>query len=335
MKKHIRAALVVSIVLLVLLLTGIIALNWCGKAPCNGRQCIFTLEKGWGARTISQVLADSGLVRCRLFLLWRYSQMEGTPPLQAGTYLLDDSMPPDSILSLLASGDVIPVATDWITLIPGMTLDQSLDVISNATGLERTVLDSLASDSSFLSVQGIPSLEGYLFPESYELADTLGASEILHRIIDTGMERWPEDAAGALINTGLTFHETMILASIVEREAKVDSERAVVAGVFLSRIRAGMRLESCATVQYALGEVKEVLLYSDLEIDDPYNTYIYNGLPPGPICSPGLPSIEAALYPDTLEGYLYFVSRDDGTGKHLFARTHAGHLANIRSLPGR
>jgi UPF0755 protein len=330
-----RKALIIAISILIPVILGIAVLRWCSKPPCTGRECVFTVEKGWGPRRISQALSDSGLVRCSYYLLWSYSRMDGSPSLQAGTYRLDDSMSPDSILAIFALGEVIPVETSWVTLAPGLTLEQSLDLISEETGNERTVLDSLSADSSFLAFNNVESLEGYLFPETYEFADTLEAGEILSRIVETGRDRWPEGIDELLQVTGLTLHETMILASIVEREARADPERAEVAGVFLSRIRCGMKLESCATVQYALGEVKETLLYSDLEIDDPYNTYIYEGLPPGPICSPGLPSINASFQPDTTGEYLFFVSRDDGTGTHLFARTHAGHLSNIRSINGR
>ncbi len=284
---------------------------------------------------ISRALADSGLVRCRYYFLWRYSRMKGKPPLQAGRYLLDDSMSPDSILGILSRGEVIPVPTSWVTLPPGLTLQQSLDVIDSSTVLERSRLDSLASDSEFLAQLGIPTLEGYLFPETYEFADTVSAEQVIGHIVRTGLSEWPEDMDSCIESTGLSIYETLILASIVEREAKVDSERPVIAGVFLSRLRIGMRLESCATVQYALGHVKKVLLYSDLQVDSPYNTYRHQGLPPGPICSPGLPSIDAAFHPDTTGGYLYFVSREDGSGTHLFARTHQQHLANIRSIPGR
>ena len=330
-----RKILILSALVLMVVISGIVALYWCSQPPGCGKECIFTVEKGWGARKISQVLADSGLVRCRLYLLFRYSRMDGSPPIQAGIYQFDDSMSPDSILGIMTRGDVLPVQTSWVTISPGLTQEQSLGLISEATGIPETDLDSLSTDSAFLASSGVPALEGYLFPETYEFADTLDASEILSRIIEIGKARWPGDIDELLENTGLTLHETIILASIVEREARVDSERAVIAGVFLSRVRNGMKLESCATVQYALGSVKEVLLYSDLEIEDPYNTYIYEGLPPGPICSPGLPSIDAAFTPDTEEGYLYFVSREDGTGIHLFARTYRGHLSNIRSTAGR
>ncbi|OPL18966.1 MAG: hypothetical protein AVO35_03285 [Candidatus Aegiribacteria sp. MLS_C] len=330
-----RTAVRALSIALLLLAAGFAALfYWCSRPPGRGLTREFTVEVGWGARRIAGALADSGLVRCRYYFLWRYSGMDGRPSLQAGRYLLTDGMSPDSILGVLAGGEVIPVATSWVTLAPGLELHRSLEVIASSTELPLERLDSLAGDSAFLAGLGIPCLEGYLYPETYEFADTLGAVEVLARIVETGRGRWPERLAADSTGTGLSAHETVILASLVEREARVDEERPLVAGVFLGRLRQGMRLESCATVQYALGEVKEVLLFSDLRIQHPYNTYLNQGLPPGPICSPGQTSISAACSPDTTGGYLYFVSRDDGTGRHLFAATHSGHLQNIRSVRG-
>jgi UPF0755 protein len=251
--------------------------------------------------------------------------MEGQPPLQAGRYLLSDTMRVDSILSRLASGRVVPVPTHWITIPEGLRMETSLDLLSDSLGIPPADLDSLASDSAFLAELGIPCLEGYLYPETYELADTLSPRQVIARIVRTGLSRW-EPAEGA------DRHRTVILASIVEREARVDEERPLIAGVFANRLRRGMKLESCATVQYALGAVRDTLLYSDLEVESPYNTYIHGGLPPGPICSPGRRALEAAVSPDTSEGYLYFVSRGDGSGRHLFARTHAQHARNVRSV---
>lgn len=308
---------------------------WCGTPPGTGNEVILDIQRGWGVDRISRVLEDSGLVRCRLHFLWRYSRMEGSPPLQAGTYLLSDNMTADSMLRVMAEGLVVPVETNWVTIPPGVTLERSLEILSDSIGIPRVELDSLAGDSAFLSSLGLVSLEGYMYPESYEFADSLDSARIVARIVETGRRNRPENAEELLDSTDLTLHETMTLASIVEREARLDSERPLVAGVFLSRLRRGMKLESCATVQYALGEVKEELLYSDLEIESPYNTYLYLGLPPGPICSPGQASIQAAFHPDTSGGYLYFVSREDGSGGHLFAVNHSGHLANIRQVRNR
>ncbi|MBD3279076.1 MAG: endolytic transglycosylase MltG [Candidatus Aegiribacteria sp.] len=319
----------------VLLAAAAVLFWWCGTPPGTGNETTLEIQRGWGVDRISRVLADSGLVRCRLHFLWRYSRMEGSPPLQAGKYLLSDCMTADSMLRIMADGRVVPVKTSWVTLPPGVTLERSLEIVSDSLNIPLAHLDSLAVDSAFLSSLGLVSLEGYMYPESYEFADSLQPEQIIDRIVETGERNRPENVEELLQRNGLTMHETMTLASIVEREARLDSERPLVAGVFLNRLRRGMRLESCATVQYALGEVKEELLYSDLEIEDPYNTYLYEGLPPGPICSPGQASILAAFDPDTSQGYLYFVSREDGSGGHLFAVNHAGHLANIRQARNR
>jgi len=321
-----RRAIYTAIGILGLLtLAALLLLRWAAAPPGSGRTVELAVPRGLGARGVAALLEDSGLVRSRHYLLWRYSKMDGEPPLQAGRYLLSDTMSSECILATLTSGRVMPVPTHWLTVPEGLRMDTTLTLISDSTGVPEEVLDSLARDSSYLARLGIPGLEGYLFPETYELADTLSAGRIVARMVSTGLARW-EPAPG------WTRHRTLILASIVEREAKVDEERPLIAGVFMGRLRRGMRLESCATVQYALGTVRERLLYRDLEVESPYNTYIHAGLPPGPICSPGLASIQAVVSPDTSEGYLYFVSRGDGSGRHLFARTHSEHAVNVRSV---
>ena len=329
MKKFLVSSGVIAIFLGAAVL---IFFDWVGKPPSRGREVVFTVLRGCGVRDICEALADSGLVRNPLYTLWRFRRMGDGLSLQAGTYLLDDGMHVDSILTLIARGEIIPVPTHWLTLPPGLTLEQSLDRISSSLPIERSMLDSLSSDDTFLGGLGLSSLEGYLCPETYEFADSLAPYEVLSRIVRTGQTLWQGEWEDATAATGLDVHQTVILASLVEREAVLDVERSIVAGIFISRLRRGMKLESCATVQYVLGEVKELLLYSDLRVESPYNTYLHPGLPPGPICSPGLSSLEAALHPDTIEGYLYFVSRDDGTGGHLFATSHAGHLDNRRRV---
>jgi UPF0755 protein len=317
-------------ILVILTVLALVWLGWAGKPPGRGRELVFTVPQGWGVRQVCEALADSGLVRSSLYTLWRFDRLDPGMSLQAGTYLLSDTMTPDSILLILAEGNVIPVPTHWLTLPPGLNQDMALEQICTDLGIERQVLDSLASEEAFLSELGVPSLEGHLYPETYEFADSLSPGAILARIVDTGESVWTSDWYSGIESSGLSRYETLILASIVEREAAVDAERAIIAGVFLGRLRREMRLESCATVQYALGDVREQLLYRDLEVESPYNTYLHTGLPPGPICSPGYTSLLSAVFPDTTEGYLYFVSMDDGTGSHLFARTHTGHLENRR-----
>jgi UPF0755 protein len=320
-------------ILLLLLAIAFALFRWCGSPPGGDRTIHFTVERGWGGRQVISALADSGLVRCSWFTLWRANSLGLLGSLQAGTYSLSSSMSPDSILRLIASGSVLPEPTHWVTLPEGLTLEQSVRRLSLSLERDSTELLSLTGDEELIEQLGLPAtgFEGYLFPETYEFADSLSAHEILVRIVETGYSRWMGDSGLSLEDSPLSSsEEVVILASIVEREGRVDSERSRIASVFLNRLERGMRLESCATVQYAIGEVREELLYSDLRVEHPYNTYIHAGLPPGPICSPGISSIMAAIHPDSATGELYFVSRGDSTGLHLFARTHAEHLRNVR-----
>ena len=141
-------------------------------------------------------------------------------------------------------------------------------------------------------------------------------------VVEPMIEKYP--------NKPLSLKETVILASLVEREAQVASERPLIAGVYINRINKGMKLECDATVQFALGKQKAVLLYSDLEIASPYNTYRYPGLPPGPICSPGAASLEAAFNPKKSD-YLFYVRNDvKNDGSHVFGRDFGEHQANIQ-----
>ena len=323
------AVYVVACVLLLFIAISLYS-RWCSYPPESGKECVFEVRSGWGAKSIAEALADSALIRSELYFLWKYSGIQDSSSLQAGEYLLNDSMLPERIMMIIVRGEVIPVPTSWVTLAPGLTLEQSLTAISSSLDIDRSLLDNLAFDSSFLDELGIEALEGYLYPETYEFANTVTPPEIISKIVQTGMQKLPENTEELIGETGLSLFETIILASIVEREGMVDDEYPVIAGVFLNRLRCGKRLESCATVQYALGEVREYLTYRDTEIESPYNTYIHTGLPPGPICSPGELSISAALMPDTTNGYLYFVARGDDSGRHYFANTYSEHLANKR-----
>lgn len=320
------------IVLLAAGLAGLILVRKMESPPGQGITTEFALQQGWGVRDAAQALEQSGLVRSRWMVLLHYRLNFQGSSLQAGNYILSDTMQVDSILAKFISGDVIPVATSWVTLPPGLRMEESLPIISESLGIPLSSLEDLSREIEYLEAMGIPCFEGYLFPETYEFADSMPPWNVIDTMVRTGFEvmdaEWDEKCEAL----GLSSFDAVILASIVEREAASDAERDLVAGVFLNRLQISMRLESCATVQYALGEVKEILLYSDLEIESPFNTYRNAGLPPSPICSPGTASLEAVASPDTTGGYLFFVSKGDGSGEHLFAVTAAGHARNIRSV---
>ncbi len=320
------------IILFAICLVGVLYVRKLETPPDTGISVEFFLERGWGVRDVVAALEQDELVRSKWIVLWHYKRDFSDESLQAGTYLISDTMSIDSILAKFVTGDVIPVPTSWVTLAPGLRIEESLPLLADSLGKPLEELLLLASNEDFIADLGIPYLEGYLFPETYEFADSSSLENVITRIVETGRTVMDEDWIARCNSIGLIQEEAVILASIVEREAASDRERDLVAGVFLNRLRISMRLESCATVQYALGEVKEVLLYSDLEIVSPYNTYRNSGLPPKPICSPGIASLEAVAAPDTTGGFLFFVSKGDGSGEHLFAVTASGHSQNIRSV---
>ncbi|MFS0839812.1 endolytic transglycosylase MltG [Paenibacillus sp. 1P03SA] len=174
-------------------------------------------------------------------------------------------------------------------------------------------------------------LEGYLFPDTYDIPKDATEQKLITLMVDQldkRLQNLPADWKDKLKASGLTFHQMMTIASLIEREVVVDEERPLVASVIYNRLKIKQPLQIDATVQYALGKQKERLLESDLKIESPYNTYKNPGLPPGPIASPSLASIKAALYPAESK-YFYYVTKKDGSQGHLFGETYAQHLANI------
>ncbi len=307
----------------------------------------FQVTPGTPARTIAQELQEVGLIRdARLFEAYLRSQgMDGQ--LQAGTYLLSPSMTPVEIAEALRNGRI---AILTVTIPEGWRIEQIGDYLES-TGLldgDTYRARALHADLAPLDLGQFPflqarpagaSLEGYLFPDTYELPLEGGnALDLLERQLRNFSARVLPQVEEAQANgtTSLDLHAILTLASIVEREAVLPEERPRIAGVYLNRLDRGMRLEADPTVQYAMGFQPEtgqwwkspVSLEEYAQVDSPYNTYLYPGLPPGPIANPGLGAIQAVLYPEQHD-FLYFVAAPDGSGAHRFARTLEEHLENV------
>jgi UPF0755 protein len=183
-------------------------------------------------------------------------------------------------------------------------------------------------DSAWRADLGItaPTLEGYLFPDTYTFAKGTSARAVVRTMLDRFEAVWRDDWTARLAVLGITRHEAVTMASLVEKEARIADERPTIAAVYWNRVRVGMRLQADPTVQYALPEHVDRLLFVHLEVDSPYNTYRYDGLPPGPIASPGASSLAAALHPADVP-YLFFVAHPDG--HHEFRRTFQEHQQAI------
>lgn len=313
----------------------------------------FVVEAGAPARLIGQKLQRAGLIQDEL-LFEAYVRVNGLENrLDAGVFILAPSMTLVEIVEILQHAEAASVT---FTIPEGWRIEQTIDYLlaagifqNNPAEGERYRQQVLTSDLTGLDpakypfLQGRPagvSLEGYLFPDTYEVsADQPTALDVLARQLDNFAARVPPlyNAALAAGEIQISLYQALTLASIVEREAVVAGERPTIAGVYLNRLAAGIKLEADPTVQYALGYQAAsnqwwktpMFLEEYGAVDSLYNTYLYPGLPPGPICNPGLGSIQAVLQPEQHD-YLYFVALPDGSGRHLFAKTFEEHAENVR-----
>ncbi len=300
----------------------------------QGETTAVVIPQGSSSAAIARILAREGVVRHALFFQY-YVKLKGMDQnLQAGEFNFYKNMHPADIIEVIKEGKVFRDQIK-ITIPEGLTAKQAAARLAHITkGSEEVYLEYFSSPAefSYAFLQEMPAgleypLEGYLFPDTYYADAEAGEKEIVETLLK-GFDRfYTQEVKERIAELGYSLHDVVTMASIVEREAILEEERPVIAGVFYNRLDIKMLLQSCATVQYALGEVKPKLLLEDLKIESPYNTYLNLGLPPGPIASPGKASLNAALYPDDTD-YFYFVARDDGTGGHYFARNLAGHEQN-------
>ena len=287
------------------------------------------IPPGSGPATIGQRLVDAGVVRDPLtfrIAVWMSGQARD---LKAGEYQFDRPMSAMDVVDKLARGDVYRRA---ITFREGLTIAEMAAVYEEA-GLGRAA-DFLAAARDPAPIRALDAdatdLEGYLFPETYQLRrDTPAAALVAQMVALFDKTFTPALREGARAR-GLTIREAVTVASLVEKETAVPAERPLVAAVYLNRHRIGMPMQADPTVIFALlraGRYTGNLRREDLQFDSPYNTYRYPGLPPGPIAAPGRASLEATVAPADVD-YLYFVSRNDGS--HVFARTLSEHNRNVQ-----
>lgn len=297
----------------------------------NDQSQAFVVKEGMSASIVAKELEEKNIIRSATVFRQLCRVEKADSKLYAGLYYLSPSMGSREILNILLKGPEPDIVK--ITIPEGYTVAQIVQTLSeNGLGTEQELYKAMsafnAKDYSFLkdAPSGDTRLEGFLFPDTYFFERKAKPQEVIERFLERFAQELTAETKSRLQELNISVFDWVIKASIVEREAAKAEERPIIAGVFNNRLRKGMALESCATVQYVLGEVKPVLSLKDIEIDSPYNTYKYPGLPPGPIANPGHASLNAVLYPaDT--NYLFFVAKNDGS--HAFAVTFNEHLSNI------
>ena len=286
------------------------------------------VPRGASFKTVLDSLESSGVLRVRWTLSVAGRLLGRTKTLKVGKYLFPRGLSNLAILSDLAEGKSrilinVPIPEGWRTERIALQCGKYL-----GTDTQRFI--TLCDNGAFRKELGIdaPSIEGYLMPDTYKFLWQVSEEEVIERMVGEFRRFYNDTLQRRQAELGRSLPEVLTLASIVEGEAVLDIERPIIAGVYLNRLKMRMRLEADPTVQYALPEGKRRLTYADLRIDSPYNTYLYYGLPPGPINNPGRKSILAALYPER-HSYLYFVA--DGTGGHIFSRNFSEHQKAVRS----
>lgn len=287
---------------------------------------VVIIQPGHGLNAAADKLFKAGIIKNRLkFKL--FAIIKGYDKnIQAGEYLLAESMPPAMILEILVNGKV---NLHKITVVEGYNLQQIADIVAKAGFASRIDFYTAATNASFAAEKGIDAdtFEGYLFPETYYFPKVITPKKMISTMVDRFRSvfnaKWKKRAE----DIGFSIHQVVTLASIIEKETGAPFERPLISSVFHNRLKKGMRLEADPTVIYGLKNFNGNLTRKHLTTWSPYNTYKIKGLPIGPIACPGASSIEAALYPaDT--GFIFFVSKRDTT--HKFTTNLKDHNRAIR-----
>ena len=295
----------------------------------SAQQRSFVITRGETAGQIARRLESEGIIRSALAFSYVLYDTGREDALQSGTYMVSAALSPrdlarlfekapgeQTVLRLIEGWRLTEVATAVAKAFPGISKDAFLK--EAVVGQRRnSVLAGMTPETS---------LEGFLFPDTYFFRPDATAARIVDALLDQFEAKAGATLRQAAQTRSTTVYDIVKLASLVEREARDRSESATIAGVYANRLKIGMKLDADPTIQYALGDWRELTL-KDLELESAYNTYKVAGLPPNPICDPGLAALEGAAKPADVP-YLYFVAKNDGTGQHAFARTLEEQEAN-------
>jgi len=291
------------------------------KSAGAGEAVQFTVERGASARAVADTLEALGVVRSgKAFYYWlRYSETA----IQAGRFTLVKGDGAVNAAEKLLKAETVD---QTVIVLEGLTMEQAAGKIAAQAGIDSAEFVQLCNDSAFIASVGVDAktLEGYLFPDTYRLPEQVTADAVIRKMV----WRFNAAVAGVVwddnIKAKYSLHEVLTLASIVEKEATLASEQGRIAGVFHNRLKKGWPLGADPTVRYIFRKFDGPLYVSELNSESPYNTRRFTGLPPGPICSPGLGAIQAGAKPDTTDE-MFFVALWDGSGAHDFSVTNAEH----------
>jgi UPF0755 protein len=292
-------------------------------------EVFFTVERGATGARIGADLEERGIVRDRRLFVLALRFRAGGRAVQAGEYRFAEPLTTFDVLEKLVSGDTFTFA---VTIPEGLNLVETADLLAEKGLSDRDAIRRAFEDRGTVADLDpeAADLEGYLYPTTYRFPRSVPPDELARTLVGQFKRVFDDERRRAAKELGLTPRQAVTLASVIEKETGLSEERPLIASVFWNRLRIGMPLQSDPTIIYALelaGRFDGNLRRTDLEIDSPYNTYRFPGLPPGPIASPGEDSIRAVLEPAETT-YLYFVSRNDGS--HHFSSSYSEHASAVR-----
>ena len=333
-RKNIKITSLLIVFVLIVTLSGmifdfILFINSPASSKAELKQV--NIPSGVDVDNITRLLFDNGIISSRIkFKL--YVRLKGADTkLKAGEYQFTTFMSPRDVLEKLLKGERI---LEKITVPEGFTMRQVAGLMAEHNLGSYEEILALMKNRDFIKELGIdaPTLEGYLFPDTYFYSSTQGPRDIIREMVRQFNEHFEKIWENRAPDNPLSRYGILILASMVEKEAMVDEERPLIAGVFINRLKKGMLLQCDPTVIYGLENFNGNLTKKDLASKTPYNTYLVKGLPPGPICNPGLSSLKAAANPARVK-YLFFVSKNNG--HHYFSESIRDHINAVRKYQRR
>jgi UPF0755 protein len=323
------------IIILVLLLTALALLSG-GRDEKDFVVNNFSIKRGDSAWDVSRNLKLENITESRFSFLFTIYKKGLQKDIKAGEYVLNSKLNNQEIIEIITKGKIVEdTKTIKVTFPEGWNSVQMAERLDEKGFSGRDFLAFVGKPNYFLEkynfefLNSLPkgeSMEGFLFPDTYFLTENTTESDIVKKMLENFDDKFSLDLKNETQRQGKTLYEIVTLASLIEKEVRNDKDRKLVSGVFWNRLEIGQALQSCATLAFIRGDNKMQYSYEDTQIDSPYNTYLYPGLPPGPISNPGLDSIRAAIYPEETD-YIYFLSNVN-TGETVFSRTLKEHNFN-------
>jgi UPF0755 protein len=318
----------------IVIITAGILLLWCTyiaieflmPLPIGNRNIEIEIPEGATFRQAVEIFSKEGLIKDKILFLF-VGRMSGLDrKIRAGYYSIYGSVSPIDILKMLKNGQIIEYE---ITIVEGDSLKEVAEKLSEKGVISIEDFMKLSSDKDFLDFYNIeaPTFEGYLFPDTYKIPKGMEPDDVIGMMISRMREEYSDELQERASEIGFSERDVLTLASIIEKEAETDKERPIISAVYHNRLKRRIPLQADPTAIYGIKSFGEGITSRDLRRKTPYNTYMFKGLPKGPICSPGIKSSIATLYPADVP-YMYFVSNNDGT--HHFSVTAEEHEAAVK-----